>query len=210
MVSSLNHRWGAIRLDGLQSGHGYGPGAPATSPSWPTRCAPWRWTGGGAPSAPAPSASARTWLRPHRAAIPRATARRVRHLRAGAWAVHPVRRPARRPCALPVLRAVTDPHAQGGGYYGPGGLGQGRGSSRKVHCAKTAYDEQLAGRLWQASETLTGVTFPSLPGPAKPPSTDQPAMTVAGGHGGHRTWRPMVMARAWIRSVRSPVRLTCR
>ena len=49
--------------------------------------------------------------------------------------------------ALPVLRAVTDPQAQGGGCYGPGGLGAGRGSPRKVPYAKTAHHEQLAGRL---------------------------------------------------------------
>ena len=60
-------------------------------------------------------------------------------------AVHPVRRPAHRLRRLPVLRAVTDP--QGGGCYRPGWLGEGRGSPRKVPYAKTAHDEQLAGRL---------------------------------------------------------------
>jgi hypothetical protein len=29
-----------------------------------------------------------------------------------------------------------------------------------VRYTRTARDEALAGRLWQASETLTGVTFP--------------------------------------------------
>jgi NAD(P)-dependent dehydrogenase (short-subunit alcohol dehydrogenase family) len=62
--------------------------------------------------------------------------------------------------ALPVLRAATDPEAHGGDYYGPAGLGEGRGSPRKVRYAKTAHDVQLARRLWQASEALTGVTFP--------------------------------------------------
>lgn len=69
--------------------------------------------------------------------------------------------------ALPVLRAATDPQAHGGDYYGPGGLGEGRGSPRKVRYAETAHDEQLAGRLWQVSEALTGVRFPGLPGSAE-------------------------------------------
>jgi hypothetical protein len=55
-----------------------------------------------------------------------------------------------------VLRAATDPDAQGGGYYGPGRLGEGKGSPARVRYAKTARDEQLASRLWQASEALTG------------------------------------------------------
>ena len=67
-----------------------------------------------------------------------------------------------------MLRAPIDPDAQGGGYYGPGGLGEGKGSRRKVHYAKTARDEQLARGLWQASEALTGVTFPRLPRRARP------------------------------------------
>jgi NAD(P)-dependent dehydrogenase (short-subunit alcohol dehydrogenase family) len=70
--------------------------------------------------------------------------------------------------ALPVLRAATGPDAHGGDYYGPGGPGESRGSPRKVRYAKTARDKQLASRLWQASETLTRVTFPALPGPAQP------------------------------------------
>jgi hypothetical protein len=72
--------------------------------------------------------------------------------------------------ALPVLRAATDPDACGGDCYEPGRLGEGRGPPRRVGYAKTAHDEQLAGHLWQASETLTGVTFPTLQRPAQPPS----------------------------------------
>ena len=69
--------------------------------------------------------------------------------------------------ALPLLRAATDPDARGGDYYGPSGLGEGRGSPRKVAYARAARDEQLASRLWQASEALTGVTFPSISGRAE-------------------------------------------
>jgi hypothetical protein len=64
--------------------------------------------------------------------------------------------------------AATDPDARCGDYHGPAGLGEGRGSPRKVAYAKTAHDEQLASRLWQASETLTGVTFTGLPRSAEP------------------------------------------
>jgi hypothetical protein len=67
--------------------------------------------------------------------------------------------------ALPVLRAATGPQAHGDDY-GPGGPGEGRGSPCKVHYTKTAHDEQFPSRLWQASEALTGVTFPDLAGRA--------------------------------------------
>jgi hypothetical protein len=62
--------------------------------------------------------------------------------------------------ALPVLRAATDPGARGGDYFGPRGPGEIAGAPRRVRYTRAARDEQLAGRLWQASETLTGVTFP--------------------------------------------------
>jgi len=63
--------------------------------------------------------------------------------------------------ALPVLRAATDPGARGGDYYGPRGPGELRGAPRQVRYTRTARDEHLARRLWQASEQLTGVAFPT-------------------------------------------------
>ncbi len=62
--------------------------------------------------------------------------------------------------ALPVLRAATDPAARGGDYYGPRGPGEMRGAPRRVRYTRTARDEHLARRLWQASERLTGVHSP--------------------------------------------------
>ncbi len=62
--------------------------------------------------------------------------------------------------ALPVLRAATDPGARGGDYFGPRGPGEIAGAPRRVRYTRTARDAPLAGRLWQASEALTGVTFP--------------------------------------------------
>ena len=52
------------------------------------------------------------------------------------------------------------PAARGGDYFGPRGPGEIAGAPRRVRYTRTARDEPLAGRLWQASETLTGVTFP--------------------------------------------------
>jgi hypothetical protein len=49
-----------------------------------------------------------------------------------AWALGLVTRFAAEPAAhgaLPVLLAATDPGAQGGDYYGPGGFSEGRGLS---------------------------------------------------------------------------------
>jgi hypothetical protein len=62
--------------------------------------------------------------------------------------------------ALPVLRAATDPGVRGGDYYGPRGPAGSRGAPHRIRYARRAYDEQLARRLWQASETLTSTTFP--------------------------------------------------
>jgi NAD(P)-dependent dehydrogenase (short-subunit alcohol dehydrogenase family) len=62
--------------------------------------------------------------------------------------------------ALPVLRAATDPGARGGDYFGPRGPGEFAGAPRRVRYTRAARDAPLAGRLWQASQTLTGVTFP--------------------------------------------------
>jgi NAD(P)-dependent dehydrogenase (short-subunit alcohol dehydrogenase family) len=64
--------------------------------------------------------------------------------------------------ALPVLRAATDPGVRGGDYYGPRGLAGSRGAPRRIRYTRAAYDESLARRLWQASEELTGVSFPVI------------------------------------------------
>ena len=66
----------------------------------------------------------------------------------------------RRDGALPTLRAATDPAAQGGQFYGPDGLGEGRGYPKIVKSSKQSYDETLQSRLWTVSEELTGVTYP--------------------------------------------------
>jgi hypothetical protein len=52
----------------------------------------------------------------------------------------------------------------GGGYAGPDGFLEGRGSPKLVGRSKAARDAGLARRLWTVSEQLTGVTFPAMPG----------------------------------------------
>jgi NAD(P)-dependent dehydrogenase (short-subunit alcohol dehydrogenase family) len=63
--------------------------------------------------------------------------------------------------ALPTLRAAVDPDARGGDYFGPRGLLELRGAPVRVGTTAAARNEALAGRLWQASEELTGVRFMS-------------------------------------------------
>jgi NAD(P)-dependent dehydrogenase (short-subunit alcohol dehydrogenase family) len=61
--------------------------------------------------------------------------------------------------ALPLLRAATDPAAEGGEFYGPPGRGYvgypvGAGSSAR------SYDHEVQQRLWNESERLTRVRYP--------------------------------------------------
>jgi len=61
--------------------------------------------------------------------------------------------------ALPTLYAATSPDAERGGYYGPGGLMNMRGTPEKQNSSKASYDEEDARRLWESSEELTGVEY---------------------------------------------------
>jgi NAD(P)-dependent dehydrogenase (short-subunit alcohol dehydrogenase family) len=62
--------------------------------------------------------------------------------------------------ALPTLRAATDPHVEGGQYYGPDGFAEQRGRPKLVSSSAQSHDEDLQRRLWTVSEELTGVTYP--------------------------------------------------
>ena len=62
--------------------------------------------------------------------------------------------------ALPTLRAATDPGVRGGEFYGPDGFREGRGHPVRVESSKKSHDTVLQRRLWEASEQVTGVSFP--------------------------------------------------
>ncbi|ADB59418.1 short-chain dehydrogenase/reductase SDR [Haloterrigena turkmenica DSM 5511] len=70
--------------------------------------------------------------------------------------------------ALPTLYAATAPEAEGGAYYGPGGLMNMRGTPERQASSERSYDEETARRLWDVSSDLTGVTYDRLPEPAQP------------------------------------------
>ncbi|WP_368517966.1 oxidoreductase [Rhizobium sp.] len=61
--------------------------------------------------------------------------------------------------ALPTLFAATSPKAQGGGYYGPDKLGETRGYPAEAQIPKQAMEKNVAHKLWDVSEKLTGISF---------------------------------------------------
>lgn len=61
--------------------------------------------------------------------------------------------------ALPLLYAATFPGLPSGSYVGPDGLAEGRGYPTLVSPSAAAQDAASAARLWEISETLTGVRF---------------------------------------------------
>lgn len=61
--------------------------------------------------------------------------------------------------ALPQLYAATAPDVQSGDYFGPAGIAEMRGYPTKVGRTAAAGDQAVAARLWQLSETLTGVDY---------------------------------------------------
>ena len=71
--------------------------------------------------------------------------------------------------AQPTLRAATDPSAEGGQYYGPGGIMETRGRPVVVTSNRRSRDPDAQRRLWAVSQELTDVLYP-LPGAPKTPS----------------------------------------
>ena len=63
--------------------------------------------------------------------------------------------------ALPTLYAATSPLAVGAEYYGPGGFGELTGMPVVARMPRKARNENTAEQLWQVSEGLTGVSFPT-------------------------------------------------
>lgn len=61
--------------------------------------------------------------------------------------------------ALPILRAAIDENTECGDYFGPDGWQEWRGYPVKVESNKLSHNTEIAGKLWQISENLTGVKY---------------------------------------------------
>ena len=61
---------------------------------------------------------------------------------------------------LPTLFAATSPDAKPGAYYGPDGIREIWGYPAPAVAEPPALDEVAARRLWDISQTLTGVFYP--------------------------------------------------
>jgi NAD(P)-dependent dehydrogenase (short-subunit alcohol dehydrogenase family) len=72
--------------------------------------------------------------------------------------------------ARSLVFAASDPGVVGGGYYGPTGFAQMGGTPGPVEPSERALDPEVAGRLWEASERLTGVRYELNRAPAFSPS----------------------------------------
>lgn len=64
--------------------------------------------------------------------------------------------------ALPTLFAATSPDVEPGGYYGPNGFYELKGSPGPARIMPQARDLAAAAMLWDASATLTGVSFEEI------------------------------------------------
>jgi NAD(P)-dependent dehydrogenase (short-subunit alcohol dehydrogenase family) len=63
--------------------------------------------------------------------------------------------------ALPTLFAATSPLVKPAGYCGPDGFFEAKGAVAPAKISAKASDPGLARRLWEVSEELTGVAWPS-------------------------------------------------
>ena len=61
--------------------------------------------------------------------------------------------------ALPTLYAATNDHLKGGEYIGPDGRGNRKGNPAIETPAAGVYDEETMKKLWDVSESLTGVKY---------------------------------------------------
>jgi len=60
---------------------------------------------------------------------------------------------------IPILRAATDDQVKSGNYYGPDGFREMRGYPEKVQSNELSQDKEIAKKLWDVSEKLTGVKY---------------------------------------------------
>jgi NAD(P)-dependent dehydrogenase (short-subunit alcohol dehydrogenase family) len=61
--------------------------------------------------------------------------------------------------ALPTLYAAVAPDVRGNDYYGPGGFQEIAGYPKKVGSTKRANRDDIAAKLWDVSEEMTGVSY---------------------------------------------------
>lgn len=61
--------------------------------------------------------------------------------------------------ALPVIFASEDPSVVNGEYFGPNGMMEVRGTPTRVSARPNALDEEVASKLWSASEAMTQTKF---------------------------------------------------
>lgn len=61
--------------------------------------------------------------------------------------------------ALPTLYAAVDADVKGGDYYGPSGWREMKGYPKKVESNELSHNQEIARKLWEISEELTGVKF---------------------------------------------------
>jgi NAD(P)-dependent dehydrogenase (short-subunit alcohol dehydrogenase family) len=60
---------------------------------------------------------------------------------------------------LPTLFSATSPNARGGRYYGPNRLAETRGHPTEAEIPSQAMDKDVARKLWEISEKMTGISF---------------------------------------------------
>jgi hypothetical protein len=61
--------------------------------------------------------------------------------------------------ALPTLYAALGPDVTGTDFFGPSGFMEMKGYPKKVESIKRSHDREIAKKLWQVSEQLTGVVY---------------------------------------------------
>lgn len=61
--------------------------------------------------------------------------------------------------ALPTLYAATESDVSGAEYYGPSGFLEMNGPPKRVKSNRRSHDRNVAERLWNVSEELTGVQY---------------------------------------------------
>jgi hypothetical protein len=94
--------------------------------------------------------------------------------------------------ARPILFAATAPQVHGGDYIGPAGRSGLGGPPARVRSSDRSHDPELARRLWQVSEEMTGVRF-NLPAGTRSPR-DSPE-TIRGSKSPHRAEIRQVVTR---------------